>query len=358
MNELQCLGAGRRSNGNCATSARMDWTATVSCCNTDSLINALGKLRQQVEQPPAVLGVEVDTVTVLVLGKGGVGKSSTVNSLIGERVAVISAFQSETTRPIQCARSRAGFTLNIIDTPGLVEGGCVNDQALDIIRRFLLNKTIDVMLYVDRLDGYRVDNLDKQVIRAITQSFGSQIWRIGVVVLTHAQFLPADGVEYLDFVSKRSAALQAVIQEAAGRKRSEKSYTGSWGYQLLRLLKPSGLSGLFAVEILKPDLGTSSVVENSGRCNVNSGGEKILPNDTVWLLNLVERIVEVATGESKSILVDSKLINGPNANQTGKLWIPLALLAQFFLIVWPIHKSIKRDLEEEKQQRPALGGEG
>lgn len=30
---------------------------------------------------------------MLVLGKGGVGKSSTVNSLIGERVAVISAFQ-------------------------------------------------------------------------------------------------------------------------------------------------------------------------------------------------------------------------------------------------------------------------
>ncbi len=88
--------------------------------------------------------------------------------------------------------------------------------------RFLLNKTIDVMLYVDRLDGYRVDNLDKQVIRAITQSFGSQIWHIGVVVLTHAQFSPADGVEYLDFVSKRSAALQAVIQEAAGLKRSEK----------------------------------------------------------------------------------------------------------------------------------------
>ncbi len=57
---------------------------------------------------------------------------------------------------------------------------------------------------------------------------------------------------------------------------------------------------------------------------------QILPNDTVWLLNLVERIVEVATGESKSILVDSKLINGPNANQMGKLWIPLALLAQVY----------------------------
>lgn len=36
------------------------------------------------------------------------------------------------------SRSRAGFTLNIIDTPGLVEGGYVNDQALEIIKRFVL----------------------------------------------------------------------------------------------------------------------------------------------------------------------------------------------------------------------------
>lgn len=33
------------------------------------------------------------------------------------------------------SRSRAGFTLNIIDTPGLVEGGYVNDQVLDTIKR-------------------------------------------------------------------------------------------------------------------------------------------------------------------------------------------------------------------------------
>jgi predicted GTPase len=30
---------------------------------------------------------------VVVVGKGGVGKSSTVNSIIGERVTVVSAFQ-------------------------------------------------------------------------------------------------------------------------------------------------------------------------------------------------------------------------------------------------------------------------
>lgn len=58
--------------------------------------------------------------------------------------------QSETLRPLQCARSRAGFTLNIIDTPGLVEGGCVNDQALDIIRRYH-DSYIKLQTFVDFL---------------------------------------------------------------------------------------------------------------------------------------------------------------------------------------------------------------
>ncbi|CAH1420920.1 unnamed protein product [Lactuca virosa] len=58
---------------------------------------------------------------------------------------------------------RYGFALNIIDTPGFVEGGYINE--------FLLNKTIDVFLYVDRLDAYRKDNLDKQIVKAITKSF-------------------------------------------------------------------------------------------------------------------------------------------------------------------------------------------
>lgn len=47
--------------------------------------------------------------------------------------------KSEGPRPVIVSRSRAGFTLNIIDTPGLIEGGYINDMALDIIKRYMLN---------------------------------------------------------------------------------------------------------------------------------------------------------------------------------------------------------------------------
>ncbi|KAF7147833.1 hypothetical protein RHSIM_Rhsim03G0155200 [Rhododendron simsii] len=275
------------------------------------MLELLGKLKQE----------NVNSLTILVMGKGGVGKSSTVNSIIGERVMAVSAFQSEGPRPMIVSRSRAGFTLNIIDTPGIVEGGYVNDQALELIKRFLLNKTIDVLLYVDRLDAYRVDNLDKQVVRAITDSFGKEIWRRGMVVLTHAQLSPPDGLSYEDFFSRRSEALLKVVRGGARIANREME-----DYSLPVVL-----------------------VENSGRCNKNDCDEKIVPNGTAWIPNLVKTVADVVANGSKGILVDKKLIEGPNPNQRGKLLIPIILAIQYFLIIKPIKGWINHDVENERK---------
>ncbi|KAL4576210.1 hypothetical protein LXL04_012301 [Taraxacum kok-saghyz] len=53
---------------------------------------------------------------------------------------------------------------------------------LDSGMRFLLNKTVDVLLYVDRVDAYRVNTLDGEIIKAIINSFGQGIWRRATVV--------------------------------------------------------------------------------------------------------------------------------------------------------------------------------
>ena len=68
---------------------------------------------------------------------------------------------------------------------------------------------------------YRTDNLDKQVVKAITDSFGKQIWRRGVVVLTHGQLSPPDGLNYEDFFSRRSEALMRVVRLGAGIRKQD-----------------------------------------------------------------------------------------------------------------------------------------
>ncbi|KMZ76157.1 Translocase of chloroplast 34 [Zostera marina] len=264
---------------------------------------------------------KVNTLTILVMGKGGVGKSSTVNSLLGERVTYVSAFQSEGLRPMIFPRVLAGFTLNVIDTPGLVEGGYVNEQSLDTIKRFLLDKTIDVLLYVDRFDSYRVDNLDRQIIKAITDTFGKKIWKRSVIGLTHAQLSPPDGLSYDDFLARRSETLMKVIRSGATIKNRE---------------------------IQDYDI-PIALIENSGRCTTNDDLEKVLPNGICWIPNMMKTITEVISNGSKAIYVDQKLIDGPDPNLRGKIFIPYILAFQYFFVVKYIKGSIMGDIKKEKK---------
>ncbi|KAE8685154.1 Translocase of chloroplast 33 [Hibiscus syriacus] len=227
------------------------------------LFELLGKLKQE----------NVNALTILVMGKGGVGKSSTINSLIGEQVVRVTAFQAEGLRPVMVSRSWAGFTLNVIDTPGLVEAGYVNHQALELIKGFLLNKTIDVLLYVDRLDAYRVDDLDKQITMAITNSFDKEIWLKSLLVLTHAQLCPPDGLNY-DVFSKRSGCLKAIRMGARIRKRDleDLPFPLFW-------LKTLG----DAIKMTKT--------------------KRFFPTGEAWIPNLVKAITGVATNKSRAIVV-------------------------------------------------------
>ena len=96
-----------------------------------------------------------------------------------------------------------------------------------------MNRTIDVLLYVDRLDVYRVDELDRQVVQAITQTFGKEIWCKTLLVLTHAQFSPPDDLSYETFSSKRSDSLLRTIR--AGSKMGKQQFEVLWLYSIITM---------------------------------------------------------------------------------------------------------------------------
>ena len=258
-------------------------------------------------------GRDLSEVTVLLLGKSGAGKSSTANSVLGERVAPVSAFQADAPRVLAVGRSAAGFTLHVIDTPGLLDGDAVSPRALAATAKAVAGKPVHAVLYVDRLDAWRVDGCDKAAFEALTHTFGPRIWEHATLALTHGQMQPADGSPYAAFVARRHAALQAAI----------------------RATLPRGG---------EPPALPLALVENSGRCATNEAGEKVLPDGGVWLTRLMERISATAAAGPPFVYRPEEA-HAPDANKRHRWAILPLLLLQAFVLRPALVAQMRRDGE-------------
>ncbi|KAL1542648.1 translocase of chloroplast 159, chloroplastic-like protein [Salvia divinorum] len=202
------------------------------------------------------------SINILVLGKSGVGKSATINSIFGEEKAPIDAFETGTAYAREISGSVDGVKVHIVDTPGLkssvMEQG-INRSTLSSIMKFTKKSSPDVVLYVDRLDAQSRDLNDLPLLKTVTGALGSSIWRSAIVTLTHAASAPPDGpsgtpLSYEVFVSQRSHVAQQSIGHAVGD---------------LRMMSPSLMNPV-------------SLVENHPSCRKNRDGQSILPNGQSW----------------------------------------------------------------------------
>ncbi|KAG0450718.1 hypothetical protein HPP92_026593 [Vanilla planifolia] len=194
---------------------------------------------------------------ILVLGKTGVGKSATINSIFGAERSHTDPFQQVTTSVREIAGVVDGVTIRVIDTPGLkpsILDQASNRKILSSIKRYMKRCPPDIVLYVDRMDTQTRDFNDLPLLRSITSILGSSIWFNAIVALTHAASAPPDGpngspLGYEVFIAQRSHVVQQSIRQAAGD---------------MRLMNPVAL------------------VENHPSCRRNREGERVLPNGLSW----------------------------------------------------------------------------
>lgn len=200
--------------------------------------------------------------TIMVLGKTGVGKSATINSIFDEVKFNTDAFQLGTKKVQDVVGTVQGIKVRVIDTPGLLSSWNdqrKNEKILHSVKKFIQKSPPDIVLYLDRLDMQSRDFGDMPLLRTITDIFGQSIWFNAIVVLTHAASAPPEGpngstTSYDMFVTQRSHVVQQAIRQAAGD---------------MRLMNPV------------------SLVENHTACRTNRAGQRVLPNGQVWKPHLL-----------------------------------------------------------------------
>jgi small GTP-binding protein len=94
-----------------------------------------------------------DRVTIGFFGRRNVGKSSVVNAVTGQQLAVVSEVKGTTTDPVQKAMELLPLgSVLIIDTPGLDDEGTLGEKRVRRARK-VLNKADVAVLVTDAAEG-------------------------------------------------------------------------------------------------------------------------------------------------------------------------------------------------------------
>ncbi|KAK8602121.1 hypothetical protein V6N12_051939 [Hibiscus sabdariffa] len=198
------------------------------------------------------------SIKILVLGKTGVGKSATINSMFDQPKTETSAFQPATDCIREIMGAIHGIKVTFIDTPGFLPSSTStmrrNRKIMLSVKKFIRRSPPDVVLYFERLDLLNMGYSDFPLLKLMTEVFGNAIWFNTILVMTHSSSALPEGpngypVNYESYVNHCTDLVQQYIHQAVSDSRLE-----------------------------NPLL----LVENDPRCKRNFMGESILPNGQVW----------------------------------------------------------------------------
>ena len=171
--------------------------------------------------------------TILQVGETGVGKSETINSLFGKKVAKTNEFTAETKSVTPFEGTYRSVNYTIYDTPGLGEWS-IGDLRLDEKYLSLMKEQCsspDVLWYVFKLDDNRIKAGNAKVLELIRQSLGDAIWDRTMIVFTHSDKLETSEKFQRFFDGRTEFINDAIAQITDGKVQGVPAVAVANGYE-------------------------------------------------------------------------------------------------------------------------------
>lgn len=152
----------------------------------------------------------------MLVGRTGVGKSSTINSLMGEQVAKVGDSEPTTFEVSPYRLKKSGVDFTIWDTPGLCDA---LDNANDEEYMKQISEVVDdveCLWFVSRLDETRLSSDEQYALLLITNTLGSEIWERALIVFTHACNWSVEQ-RYDEALRERTAVVKEYLQRITKR---------------------------------------------------------------------------------------------------------------------------------------------